>query len=187
MPVLWKKGLRAAAALMTLGAGALSAQTAVRKAAWGMTQAQVMASEVANPPASARSAAKRRSVMIPAAWRTLLHISNRIAELSGERSLHSIGNHSFRQVFGIGNRVRALEALYAVDCARDHHPPRPHRREPPNHASNRVAACRGKGGPSLDRNPYDQASRRVGTRQAESSRHDRRYHKQLSFWYCCYF
>ena len=65
MPVLWKKGLRAAAALMTLGAGALSAQTAVRKAAWGMTQAQVMASEGANPPASARSAAKRRSVMIP--------------------------------------------------------------------------------------------------------------------------
>jgi hypothetical protein len=48
MPFLWEKGVRAAA-LMLLGAGVLSAQTGVRKAAWGMTQAQVMASEEGKP------------------------------------------------------------------------------------------------------------------------------------------
>ena len=181
MPVLWKKGLRGAAALMTLGAGALSAQTAVRKAALG-NDAGAGDGFGGGEPASVReiggeTAVSYDSVQLGGLCCTFQTESQ--SYLERDRSIPSEIIPSDK--FGIGNRVRALEALYAVDCARDHHPPRPHQREPPNHASNRVAACRGKGGPSLDRNPYDQASRRVGTRQAESSRHDRRYHKQLSF------
>lgn len=43
----------------------------------------------------------------------------------------------------------ALESLHPVDRARDHHPSRAYRREPPHYTSNRIPACRGEAGKSL--------------------------------------